>query len=249
MDKLIRGLRHFQTEYFSTHQELFTQLAQGQHPRVLFITCSDSRVDPNLILNAQLGELFVIRNAGNMIPPYGATNGGEGAALEYALQALDIQQIIICGHSHCGAMKGLLKLNELQEKMPLVCAWLHQAEATRRLVLENYSDLQGQDLLNVTIAENVLTQIENIRTYPVVHSKLRQGRLSLHAWVYHIETGAVYAYDAVRHVYVSPASPLEPHEPEELLYPEEHQTQWLSPEQAHRIYRGTVSTALPTAAR
>ncbi|NJL00536.1 MAG: carbonic anhydrase [Spirulinaceae cyanobacterium SM2_1_0] len=245
MEKLIRGLRQFQTEYFSTHQDLFAHLAQGQHPRVLFITCSDSRVDPNLILNAEVGELFVIRNAGNMIPPYGATNGGEGAAMEYALQALDIEQIIICGHSHCGAMKGLLKLKELEDKMPLVCEWLHQAEATRRLVLENYSDLQGQDLLNVTIAENVLTQIDNLRTYPVVHSKLRQGRLSVHAWVYHIESGSVYAYDAVRHAYVAPNSPLEPHDPEELLQPDDHPPRWLSPEQAQRIYRGTVSTAVP----
>jgi len=252
MNKLIRGLRQFQTEYFSTHQELFAQLAQGQHPRFLLITCSDSRVDPNLILHAQVSELFVIRNAGNIIPPYGATNGGEGAAMEYALQALDIQQIIICGHSHCGAIKGLLKLEELREKMPLVCEWLHQAEATHRLVVENYSDLKGQDLLNVTIAENVLTQIENLRTYPVVHSKLRQGRLTLHAWVYHIETGAVYAYDAydaVRHAYVAPTSPLEPHDPEELVNSDDHPTRWLSPEQAYRIYRGMVSTALPNGSK
>ncbi|MFP4007184.1 MAG: carbonic anhydrase, partial [Spirulinaceae cyanobacterium] len=172
MEKLIKGLREFQSTYYSTHQELFAQLAHGQKPRVLFITCSDSRVDPNLITNAQIGELFVIRNAGNMIPPYGATNGGEGAALEYALQALGIDQIIVCGHSNCGAMKGLLKLNELEEKMPLVYEWLLQAEATRRLIKENYSTITGDKLLEITIAENVLTQIENLRTYPIVHSRI-----------------------------------------------------------------------------
>jgi carbonic anhydrase len=244
MEKLIKGLREFQTSYFSSHQDLFEQLARGQKPRVLFITCSDSRVDPNLITNAQIGELFVIRNAGNMIPPYGATNGGEGAALEYAIQALGIEQIIVCGHSNCGAMKGLLKLDELREKMPLVYEWLKQAEATRRLVKENYSTLEGEELLDITTAENVLTQIENLRTYPVIHSKIRQGKLSLHAWVYHIDTGAVYAYDPVRHGYIAPSSPLQPVEPEELLHPTlEHPTTWLSPEQAERIYRGSASAA------
>ncbi|MDB9313343.1 carbonic anhydrase [Spirulina sp. CS-785/01] len=242
MEKLIKGLRHFQTDYFSKHQELFEQLAHGQHPRALFITCSDSRVDPNLITNAQVGELFVIRNAGNMIPPYGATNGGEGGAMEYAIAALGIEDIIVCGHSYCGAMKGLLKLDELEEKMPLVYDWLKQGEATRRLVKENYSTLQGDDLLDITVAENVLSQIENLRTYPIVHSRLRQGKLNLHAWVYHIENGAVYAYDAVRHAYVAPSSALQPMKPEDLIEhePDDHPTpNWLSPEQANRIYRGT----------
>ncbi|MEO0933865.1 MAG: carbonic anhydrase, partial [Cyanobacteria bacterium J06641_2] len=132
MKKLVKGLREFKANYYSTHKELFEQLSHGQKPRVLFITCSDSRVDPNLITQAGVGELFVIRNAGNIIPPYGATNGGEGATIEYAVQALCINQIIICGHSHCGAMKGLMKLNKLQSDMPLVFDWLKYAEATRR---------------------------------------------------------------------------------------------------------------------
>lgn len=241
MEKLIKGLREFQSTYYSSHQELFAQLAHGQKPRVLFITCSDSRVDPNLITNAQIGELFVIRNAGNMIPPYGATNGGEGAALEYALQALSIDQIIVCGHSNCGAMKGLLKLNELEEKMPLVYEWLLQAEATRRLIKENYSTITGDKLLEITIAENVLTQIENLRTYPIVHSRIRQGKLTLHAWVYNIESGGVYAYDPIRHGYVAPASPLEAVDPEKLIHPEQEHARWLSATQCERIYRGSYS--------
>ena len=206
MKKLIKGLREFKTSYFPTHQELFEQLSHSQKPRVLFITCSDSRVDPNLITQADLGELFVIRNAGNIIPPFGATNGGEGATIEYAVQALDIRQIIICGHSHCGAMKGLMKLNSLQEEMPLVHDWLKYAEATRRLVLDHYSQYQGEELLEIMIAENVLTQIENLRTYPVIHSKLYQGQLSIYAWIYHIETGEVLAYDPHKHAYVFPQS-------------------------------------------
>ncbi|MDM9382041.1 carbonic anhydrase [Chlorogloeopsis sp. ULAP01] len=269
MKKLIKGLREFKASYFSTHQELFEQLSHGQKPRVLFITCSDSRVDPNLITQAQIGELFVIRNAGNIIPPFGATNGGEGATIEYAVQALDIQQIIICGHSHCGAMKGLMKLNRLREEMPLVHDWLKYAEATRRLVLDHYGHYQGEELLEIMIAENVLTQIENLRTYPVIHSKLYQGQLSIYAWIYHIETGEVLAYDPHRHAYVLPQSQLSELETDEKLLNQfptcdvairSEQTQQseieppqeltisaherfpmtrLSPEQMERIYRGS----------
>lgn len=215
MRKLIKGLRDFKTNYFSTHLELFEQLAHGQKPRVLFITCSDSRIDPNLITQTEVGELFVIRNAGNIIPPYGAARGGEAASVEYAIHALGVEQIVVCGHSHCGAMKGLLQLNKLQEEMPLVYDWLKQAEATRRLVRENYSDYHGEELLEITIAENVLTQIDNLKTYPVIHSKLYQGKLKIYGWIYHLETGEVLAYDAESHAYVAPQSQLLENELEE----------------------------------
>lgn len=219
MKKLIKGLQEFQTGYFSTHRDLFEQLSQGQHPRILFITCSDSRIDPNLITQAEVGELFVIRNAGNIIPPFGAANGGEGAAIEYALAALDIDQIIVCGHSHCGAMKGLLKLDSLADKMPLVYDWLKQAEATRRLVKDNYAHFQGEELLEITVAENVLTQLENLQTYPIIRSRLHQGSLSLHGWIYRIETGEVFAYDGFSHDFVPPQTRLETPEPEYNLHP------------------------------
>ncbi|AFY88276.1 MAG: Carbonic anhydrase [Chroococcidiopsis cubana SAG 39.79] len=213
MKKLIKGLRDFKTNYFSTHTELFEQLAHGQKPRVLFISCSDSRVDPNLITQTEIGELFVIRNAGNIIPPYGAANGGEGAAVEYAIHALGIEQIVVCGHSHCGAMKGLLQLDKLQEEMPLVYDWLKHAEATRRLIKENYKSYQTEELLEIAIAENVLTQIENLRTYPVVHSRMYQGKLKIYGWIYHLETGEVLAYDPDSHSYVHPQSQLGEYDP------------------------------------
>jgi carbonic anhydrase len=261
MKKLIKGLREFQAGYFNSHQELFEELSHGQKPRVLFITCSDSRIDPNLITQAMVGELFVIRNAGNIIPPFGATNGGEGAAVEYAVHALGIEQIIVCGHSHCGAMKGLLQLGKLEAEMPLVYDWLRHAEATRRLIAENYSDRQGEELLDITTAENVLTQLENLRTYPVIHSKLHQRKLTLHGWLFDIETGDVLTYDPAQHTYVapfsdlrtsesrSPASPASQREgqseqkqldsklPKSFLFP----TTQLSPEQAERIYRGSAT--------
>ena len=208
MKKLIRGLDEFRQGYASEHQELLEQLSHGQKPRVLFIACSDSRVDPNLITNAGIGELFVIRNAGNIIPPYGAANGGEGGTLEYAINALGIEQVIVCGHSHCGAMKGLLKLNKLQKDMPLVYNWLRHAETTRRLVNENYPDLSDDDLVETLVAENVLIQIDNLKTYPIIKARLHQGKLKIYAWVYQIETGEVLAYDAQTHSYIPPQSQL-----------------------------------------
>jgi carbonic anhydrase len=210
MKKLISGIREFQSDYFDKNRSLFEQLGQGQDPRVLFITCSDSRIDPNLITQTDPGDLFVIRNAGNIVPPYGAANGGEGASIEYAIHALNIDQIIICGHNHCGAMKGLLKLNELQADMPLVYDWLKHTEATRRMVIENYGNYSGEELLEITVAENILTQIENIKTYPVVRSRLHQGRLNIYGWVYEIETGEILAYDPSTHSFVVPHTQLYP---------------------------------------
>lgn len=208
MKKLIRGLDKFRQTYVSSHQELLEQLALGQKPRVLFVACSDSRVDPNLITNTDVGELFVIRNAGNIIPPYGAANGGEGGTIEYAISALGIEQVVICGHSNCGAMKGLLKLNKLQKDMPLVYDWLKHAEATRRLVTENYPHYEGKDLMDMLVAENVLVQIDNLETYPIVKARMHQGRLKIYAWIYNIETGNVLAYDARTHTYISPEGQL-----------------------------------------
>lgn len=214
MKKLIKGVQQFRDTYYAQNPELFEQLSQGQSPRVLFISCSDSRVDPALITQTDLGEIFVIRNAGNIVPPYGATNGGEGATIEYAISALNIDQVIICGHSHCGAMKGLLKLNQLQEKLPLVYDWLKHTEATRQLLNDNHANLDFDGRLEIAVAENVLTQIENLKTYPVVRSRLYQEKLSIYAWVYHIESGEVLAYNADTHQYEYPQSSLANYHPE-----------------------------------
>ncbi len=194
---LIQGLNTFHNSYFNDHRELFERLSGGQSPEVLFITCSDSRIDPCLITQAQPGELFVMRNVGNMIPAYGAADGAEGAGVEYAVHALGIKDIIVCGHSHCGAMKGLLQIGNLSEQMPLVYNWLRRhGEATRRLVLDNYRGMDPEKLVKIAIEQNVLTQIENLETYPVIRSKLHSGQLNLHAWIYEIESGVIYAYNA-----------------------------------------------------
>jgi carbonic anhydrase len=197
MAGIIDGLNEFHNTHFNEYRELFHQLSHGQSPEVLFITCSDSRIDPFLITQAQPGDLFVVRNVGNIIPAYGTSNHTEGAAIEYAVHALGIKDIILCGHSYCGAMKGLLQIGSLEKEMPLVYDWLKlHGEATRRLVVDNYEECDPEELLMITIKQNVLTQIENLKTYPIVRSKLHSGSLNLHAWIYEIESGVVFAYSA-----------------------------------------------------
>lgn len=194
MQKLIQGIHQFQKESFRPLRGLFEQLAKGQDPETLFITCSDSRIDPTLLTRAQPGDLFILRNAGNIIPPYGAGNGGEAATIEFAVSAIGVKDIIICGHSHCGAMQGVLHPEQVAS-LPALSSWLSHAESTRRIVHSNYGHLDGDGLLTATIEENVLVQLENLRTLPSVASRLARGDLHLHGWVYKIETGEVFAYD------------------------------------------------------
>jgi len=194
VQKLIQGIHQFQGKSFLPLQGLFEQLARGQNPETLFITCSDSRIDPNLLTQAKPGDLFILRNAGNIVPPHGAANGGEAATIEFAVAALGVKDIIICGHSHCGAMHGLLHPEQVAS-LPAVSSWLSHAEMTRRIMRENYGHLEGDRLLTATVEENVLVQLENLRTLPAVGSRLVRGDLHLHGWVYKIETGEVFAYD------------------------------------------------------
>lgn len=194
MQKLIQGIHRFQETDFLPLQGLFEQLAKGQNPETLFITCSDSRIDPNLLTRSKPGDLFILRNAGNIVPPHGVASGGEAATIELAVTALGVKDIIICGHSHCGAMQGLLQ-PELIASLPTFSSWLAHAETVRQIVRENYGHLTGDRLVTATVEENVLVQLENLRTLPAVASRLARGDLHLHGWVYKIETGEVFAYD------------------------------------------------------
>jgi carbonic anhydrase len=198
MQKLVQGIHQFQNHIFSSQRDLFARLANGQSPETLFITCSDSRINPNLLTQTDPGDLFILRNAGNIIPPYGAAGGGEAATIEYAISVLGVKDVIICGHSLCGAMSGLLDPPSVKD-LPCVVQWLTHAEATRRIMKENYSHLAGKDLLTAAVEENVLVQLENLRTHPAIAVGLSRGNLKLHGWVYKIETGQVFAFDADSH--------------------------------------------------
>ena len=192
MQNLVEGVERFQSDIFPGMRELFERLVEGQHPPVLFITCSDSRIDPGLLTQTQPGELFVLRNAGNLVPPYEAMRGGEAATIEYAVNALQVKEIIICGHSHCGAMGGLLKPEKL-ENLPAVKEWLSHAEETERRLREKYPHVTDPaERLNIAIVQNVLVQLENLRTHPSVASAVTRGALELRGWVYKFETGEVF---------------------------------------------------------
>ena len=194
MQKLIQGIHRFQNEHFRSLHGLFERLAQGQSPEALFVTCSDSRIDPNLLTQSRPGDLFILRNAGNIVPPHGAANGGEAATIEFAVAGLGVRDVIVCGHSHCGAVNGLLH-PESVASLPAVASWLTHAEATRRIMQENYGHLQGPELLTAGVEENVLVQLENLRTLPAVAARMARGDLKLHGWVYKLETGEVFAFD------------------------------------------------------
>ena len=196
MKNLVDGVCRFQNTEYGARKELFEKLSQGQHPGALFITCSDSRIDPNLVTQSEPGDLFVLRNAGAIVPPHGADAGAEAGAIEYAVSALGVRDVIICGHSQCGAMGGLLNPASV-EKLPAVKTWLKHAEATSRIISENHADVVDPAArLAAAIEANVLVQLENLRTHPSVAAAIERGELALHGWVYKFETGDVFAYNA-----------------------------------------------------
>lgn len=195
MEKLVQGIHKFQADIFRARHELFERLTSGQNPQALFITCSDSRVMPDLITQAEPGDLFVLRNAGNLIPPHGAApDSGEAATIEYAVKSLKIRDIIVCGHTLCGAMQALMQ-PKLLEDMPRMRQWLGHAEATREIISSSYQLNDPLSVWKATVEENVLVQLENLRTHPSVAAALSRGDVKLHGWVYKLETGQVFVFD------------------------------------------------------
>jgi carbonic anhydrase len=196
MQKIIDGVRRFQSTVFHEQRDLFEALSRKQQtPMALFITCSDSRINPNLITSTEPGDLFLLRNAGNIVPPYGAVIGGESATIEYAVSVLKMRNIIICGHYHCGAIKALLNPEQMQD-LPAVRRWCSHAEATRRIVKERFHELSPAEQETLAIETNVLMQIDNLRTHPSVAAGLARRELNIYGWTYRIETGEVMAYEA-----------------------------------------------------
>lgn len=197
MESILAGVRRFRAEEFPRQRDLFEQLARKQQkPKALFITCADSRVHPNLITMTEPGDLFLLRNAGNIVPPNGQVGGGEAATIEYSIEVLGIQHIIICGHSQCGAMQALLA-NRALDELPAARAFFAHAESTRRIVQQKYRDknLQPHELLMAATEENVLVQLNNLSTHPCVAARLASREISLYGWYYDIASGIVLQYD------------------------------------------------------
>jgi carbonic anhydrase len=196
MNRLLEGVRHFRHEIYPTRRDIYEEAARtAQRPHTLFITCADSRIDPELITHSGPGEIFVARNVGNLVPAYGEVLGGVSAVIEYAVAALGVQHAVICGHTDCGAMKALLHPEQTQ-KMPTVTAWLRNAEAARRVVAVRNHQADGKHVLDALIEENVLLQLVHLRTHPSVAGALAQRTLTLSGWVYDIGKGDVRIHDS-----------------------------------------------------
>src|SRR3990167_8737404 len=200
MRKLIRGIAEFREEKLSDYREKFARLALGQTPDALFIACSDSRVVPNIFVSTDPGDLFVVRNVGNLIPPY-ARNGlsivgtSEAAAIEFALSFLNVSDVIICGHSECAAMQTLCSGRE-KLTSPNLCSWLQYGEHCLQLLREKpdfAADLQAHNRLSQI---NVLQQLEHLTTYPAVQERVNTGRLRMHGWWFDLSTADVYSYES-----------------------------------------------------
>jgi carbonic anhydrase len=194
MEKLLKGIHSFRTGYFATHRQLFEQLATtGQNPETLFITCSDSRVVPTLITNAAPGELFIVRNVGNVVPRADLP-GGTAAAIQYAVEVLKVENVIVCGHTQCGAMQAILHPERVEE-LTYVKRWLRQTNNLRRLMEERYAHLNDAARLTVAVQENVLAQLENLREYPFIADRLDAQTLHISGWVFDLARGEVFDYD------------------------------------------------------
>jgi carbonic anhydrase len=201
MKTLIDGFLRFKQQIYPERSRYFRELANGQKPEALFITCSDSRVLPNLITQSGPGDLFICRTVGNQVPPAGTTNDdGVSSAIEYAVQVLDVPNIIVCGHSDCGAMKALLNPQTLPS-LPATSAWLRHSEALADLAIA-YNGNAESNLLALT-ERNILAQLEHLRTHSSVAEKCQLGTLHLHGWNYNIATGDITAFDSTLNRFVA----------------------------------------------
>jgi len=199
MQKLIEGARKFRAGEFGRYSELFHKLSRdGQNPHTLFITCSDSRVLAELITQSKPGDLFVVKNVGNIVPRAdvtGSTNS-TAAAIEFAVAELKVRDIVVCGHSQCGAMDALLQPRPASPILPHLEEWLRIADPVKKIVLNEYRHLTTDAERSTAAAEeNVLFALENLHSYPVVQQRLVSGALFLHGWFFKIATAELFAYD------------------------------------------------------
>jgi carbonic anhydrase len=194
MKNIVQGYLRFRKDVFPKWKDHFHLLAEIQSPDVLFITCADSRIDPSLILQTEPGDLFICRNVGNVVPPFGEAAGGVSATVEYAIEVLKVRHVIICGHSDCGAVKAVLDRKDLS-KLPITAQWLNYVEAAWKY--REPGDPMGDEKARHTtlIHANVIAQINHLKTHPEVAAGLAKKTLQVHGWYYDILTGVIQSYD------------------------------------------------------
>jgi len=198
IDYLITGYQHFRRRYFDGSNSLFDNLVKhGQQPKVLMVACSDSRVDPSIILDCQPGDLFMVRNVANLIPPYenNASYHGTSAALEFGIKQLNIRHIILFGHSGCGGIKALLE----NKNMPgdgFISKWTEIAEPAREKVLKEHHHLPESEQVNLCSQYALIHSLENLLTFPWISEKVKANVLFLHAWHFELSSGKILAYNS-----------------------------------------------------
>ena len=197
MDRLYKGIHRFQKSFFKKEEEFFKRLSRDQNPEVLFITCADSRVDPNLVTQSRPGDLFIVRNVGNIIPPHDSIRdkNSVAAAIEFAVLDLKVADIIVCGHSNCGAVQTLFREESDLEGKPHLRDWIRIALPVKELLDKHYANVPIDLRNRIAEKENILAQLRNIQTYPFVVKALKEGKLYLHGWYYDIGTGEILSYN------------------------------------------------------
>ena len=195
MNELIGRVFSFEKQTFPNQSLLYGRLASdGQSPKALMISCADSRIVPEHIMQAEPGDLFVCRNAGNIVPPFATQNGGVSSTVEYAVAALGVRDIIVCGHSDCGAMKALA-VNQDLTSMPNVAAWLRHSHAAHKVVTDSYPAMDDIQRIRAVSLENVVIQLAHLRTHPAVAAGLARGEIALHGWFVDIHAGLILGLD------------------------------------------------------
>jgi carbonic anhydrase len=195
VDRIREGVRRFRTVVFPEKQALYESLAEKQIPHALFLTCGDSRIEPSLLTGTDPGQIFVERTPGNIVPVYDNTvSVGVSASIEYAVAILGVKDLIVCGHSACGAMKGLLH-PELLDEIPATARWLKYAQPAVELLQKDYPGMGDADRLKILTRLNVVEQMAHLHTHPAVEARFKAGTLGIHGWFYEIHTGRVDAYN------------------------------------------------------
>ena len=194
MPQFAAGVVKFQQTVYPEKRDLFEKLSKGQSPEGLFITCSDSRIETAMITQTDPGELFIIRNAGNIVPPHTKQTGGTTASIEFAVAVLKVPHIVVCGHTECGAMKGAMNPEGL-DALPHVREWLGFSKAAVDITAALGAGESEEARMRMLLEQNVMLQMQHLRTHPTVATALARGELCLHGWVYDIKTGDVVAYD------------------------------------------------------
>jgi carbonic anhydrase len=200
MKKLLDGVIEFKNDFFEEHKDVFENLSNTQNPHTLYIGCSDSRIVPNIITKTMPGELFVVRNIANMVPPYDQNSYSfrcTASIIEYAVKMLEVENIVVCGHSNCGGCKALFYPEEKLNQMPFVKEWLTLGYEIRDRVLAKNLDPAQREFQTEQL--NIVKQLENLLTYPFVQSKVESGELKIIGWYYVIETGDVFNYNFNNH--------------------------------------------------